>query len=235
MDGASYVVLEPGGSSASHCNDVTADLSAGVASGVGFGTDTLRGVENLASGGGNDSLTGDGHANTFYVGNPCPDALAQQDYVVGGDGSDRIDFNSDFFDYGSSFGAVVVDLAAGTAEQESPYSETDVRVALDSIENVSGSGFEDVILGDDGPNRLSAGPGSRLGGDLIRGGAGDDVLSGPVGSDRVFGDEGSDKLFGDTGNDHLDGGAGSNRVDGGRGRDSCLNPDRDNGAINCEA
>jgi len=229
------VVLRSDGGSGGHCNDVTADLSTGLASGAGFGTDTLDGVENLASGGGDDVLIGDGYGNTFYVGMPCAGAPVQRDSATGGDGSDRIDFNSNTWDYGGSFGAVLVDLSAGTAEQRSPYVDTDAAVALDSIENATGTEFEDTILGSDDPNRLSAGPRYGNGGDVIRGRAGDDVLSGSDSRDEIYGDEGADHIRGYRGNDRLDGGADANIINGGRGKDTCASPDRFNGAVNCEA
>jgi hypothetical protein len=33
-----------------------------------------------------------------------------------------------------------------------------VGIELDSVENVTGTSWEDLIVGDDGPNRLSASP-----------------------------------------------------------------------------
>jgi Ca2+-binding RTX toxin-like protein len=237
-DSANYVVTLRPGSSSSHCNDVTANLSTGIAFGNGFGVDSLKGIENLASGGGQDVLIGDSGNNTFYVGMACPGALVQRDSVAGGAGWDRISFDSNEWDYGSSFGPVAVDLSAGTAEQHnsSPLIETAVSVALDSVENVTGTEYEDTMLGDDRPNRFSAGPSTYSnGGDVMRGRGGDDRLTGSVGPDEIFGDEGADELVGREGNDRLDGGTGANTVDGGKGRDTCQNPDRYNGALDCES
>lgn len=238
VDSANYVVTLRPGSSSSHCNDVTANLSTGIASGTGFGVDSLQGVENVASGGGQDVLIGDSGNNTFYVGMACSGALVQGESVDGGGGWDRISFDSNAWDFGSSFGPVAVDLSAGTAEQHSPspFIETAVSVSLDSIENVTGTEYADTILGDDRPNRFSAGPSTYSdGGDVMRGRGGDDRLSGSVGPDQIHGDEGADEIVGREGNDRLDGGPGTNTVDGGKGRDTCQNPDRYNGAIDCEA
>jgi Ca2+-binding RTX toxin-like protein len=234
IDTGVYVFVQQGSGSGSHCNDITADLSSGVASGEGFGTDALRGVENLAGGAGEDQLTGDAHANTFYVGLPCANTPVEREFVAGGEGRDRIDFSTYWYSDGS-LGPVIVDLAFGTARKVSPFTnpdvQTDALVALDSVENATGSRFKDTIVGDAGPNRLS-GHDSR---DLIRGGGGDDILSGSSGPDEIYGDEGDDELLGEDGNDRLDGGTGSNAVDGGKSRDTCQNPDRYNGALNCEA
>ena len=237
VDSASYVVALGPGTGSSHCNDVTANLSTGIAYGAGFGVDSLQGVENVASGGGQDVLIGDSGNNTFYVGRPCG-APVQRESVAGGDGWDRISFDSNTWDNGSSFGPVAVDLSAGTAGQHSssPVIETAVSVALYSVENVTGTEYGDTILGDDGPNRFSAGPSTYSdGGDVMRGRGGDDRLTGSVGPDEIYGDEGADEIVGREGNDRLDGGTGANTVDGGKGRDTCQNPDRYNGAVACEA
>ena len=71
LDAASYVQLySPDGSSGSHCNTITADLTTGKASGKGFGIDTLHGIEGVRAGGGNDVLIGDEGPNEFYTGFP---------------------------------------------------------------------------------------------------------------------------------------------------------------------
>jgi Ca2+-binding RTX toxin-like protein len=236
VDTVDYMTVLPrGGSLVDHCSTVTADLSAGVGSGTGFGVDTLKGVDNVVTGGGQDVLTGDALANTFYVGKPCLGASMHREIVAGGDGSDRISFDSGYWEYDGAFGAVTVDLGAGTAGQRSDFDATVVEIGLNSIENVTGTEFADVIRGDDGSNRL-AGGGSQSGeGDAIYGGGGNDRLSGSHGRDTVNGDDGDDALRGLSGNDRLDGGPGDNTIDGGRGKDSCQNPDRRNGALSCEA
>ncbi|MFC7725458.1 calcium-binding protein [Nocardioides sp. GCM10028917] len=240
-DVGAYINVRGRISGSSHCNDVTADLSSGVVSAAGFGVDTLNGVENLASGGGNDVLVGNSANNTFYVGSAagaCYDERAPREAVAGGGGWDRISFDSNHFELSSAFGPVVVDLALGTAEQRSlsPFIDAVVGIKLDSIENVTGTEYADTIMGDDGPNRLSDRPSTFSdGGDVIRGRGGDDRLTGSVGPDDLYGDEGADKLVGLEGNDRLDGGTGTNAIDGGKGLDTCQNPDRYNGARNCEA
>ncbi|MFC7725459.1 calcium-binding protein [Nocardioides sp. GCM10028917] len=236
VDTVDYITVLPRGSSlVDHCSTVTADLSAGVGSGAGFGVDALKGVNNVVTGGGQDVLTGDARANTFYVGKPCLGAPIHREIVAGGGGSDRISFDSGPWEYEAAFGPVTVDLVAGTAGQRSDFDATVVEIALNSIENVTGTEFPDVIRGDDSPNRLTTGGGTQSGvGDAIYGGGGDDRLSGSDGRDTINGDEGADTLRGRAGNDRLDGGLDVNTIDGGRGKDSCQNPDRHNGALNCE-
>lgn len=236
VDTVDYMTVLPrGGSLVDHCSTITADLSAGSGSGTGFGVDTLKGVDNVVTGGGQDVLTGDALANTFYVGKPCLGASMHREIVAGGDGSDRISFDSGYWEYDGAFGPVTVDLVAGTAGQRSEFDATVVEIALTSIENVTGTEFADVIRGDDGSNRLTGGGLQSGDGDAIYGGGGDDRLSGSDGRDAIDGEEGDDTLRGLSGNDRLDGGPGDNTVDGGRGEDHCRNPDRYNGALNCEA
>jgi Ca2+-binding RTX toxin-like protein len=65
---------------------------------------------------------------------------------------------------------------------------------LTSIENLTGSAFNDALTGNGANNLLS-------------GGAGHDSLSGGTGNDSLLGGAGLDRLDGGTGNDSLDGGA----------------------------
>lgn len=241
IDVAAFINVRGRMSASSHCSDVRADLGTGVASATGFGVDSLKGVENLASGGGNDVLVGNSTNNTFYVGSgvgACYEERAPREVVAGGGGWDRISFDSIDLELSSAFGPVVVDLAAGTARQRSssPFIDAVVDITLDSVENVTGTEYADTIAGDDGPNRFSSGPWSfGDDGNVMRGRGGNDDLAGSAGPDYIYGDDGQDTIRGYEGNDHLYGGTGSNTVDGGKGRDTCQNPDRYNGALSCEA
>ena len=73
-----------------------------------------------------------------------------------------------------------------------------------SIEGVLGTGFNDVIIGNQMENVFLAGAGD----DYISGGSGDDILNGGAGSDVVIGDDGADRLIGGDGVDTLTGGLG---------------------------
>ena len=57
-----------------------------------------------------------------------------------------------------------------------------------SIENLTGSAFQDILVGDDGINVLDGG----LGRDSLSGGAGNDTLIGGAGADSLVGSEGVD-------------------------------------------
>lgn len=101
----------------------------------------------------------------------------------------------------------------------------------------------DLVVGDDGNNRMWFGAGSdvaygRRGNDLIYAGSGDDFVAAGVGDDTVYGGSGDDvimgqsgrnALFGGDGNDLLMSGVRASVLDGGRGRD-ILQLDLDRGA-----
>lgn len=233
-DIASYVdLLNPGGTS-SHCGDVVADLTRSTGEGPGFGSDTLVEVEGLASGGGNDVLVGDDGPNTFYTGYPCYGVRRPVESVTGGDGADRISFDSNQLEGSSAPGPVRVDLARQTAWWTNGSTGPTVVITMDSIEDATGTGEADVLLGDAGPNTLVSGPWSVFGADVIRGRGGDDRLLGFRGAQRLYGGGGADDLSGGGGADRLDGGPGRNHNDGGLGIDVCRRPASVTGAIACE-
>jgi Ca2+-binding RTX toxin-like protein len=150
---------------------VTVDLAAGTA--TGWGTDALSGIDTIIGTEWDDTLTGDAGDNAF-VGGLGDDVL---------DGRAGVD-QAAFFD---SFEPVVVDLAAGT----SVGWGDDTLVA---IEDVTGSGRADVLIGDNGPNRIAGGSGA----DEISGAGGDDVLLGNRGTDEADGGEGTDACDAET-------------------------------------
>lgn len=254
-DVASYVYVLHHADGSRHCHPITADLAAETASGVGFGTDTLNSIEGVWSGGGSDVLVGDSAANTFYTGSldnesPQCDDPAPSESVSGGGGADRIRFDTNEFEDQLSTGPVRVDLALQTARWRNEGGRPAIALTLDSIENVTGTEQRDVIMGDDGPNRLSGGGwyvGDVMQGrggadhlyghggrDRFYGGAGPDVLYGGRNADRLRGGLGADRLFGSNGNDRLGGGSGRNRNAGGAGTDTCMHPGRGPRALSCE-
>lgn len=76
------------------------------------------------------------------------------------------------------------------------------------VENATGGGGADVILGNHVGNRLAGGDGN----DLLEGRAGADALDGQGGDDRLSGGDGDDRMSGGSGNDQLRGGAGNDRL-----------------------
>jgi Ca2+-binding RTX toxin-like protein len=78
-----------------------------------------------------------------------------------------------------------VSLATGTGSGSS--AEGDV---LEEIENLTGSAFDDTLIGNDLVNVLTGGAGA----DMINGGGGDDLLVGGAGNDDIIGGDGIDTL-----------------------------------------
>ena len=156
---------------------VNVNLATGTAQ-DGYGnTDTLVGIELAYGSRFDDTLTGGNAAHDGFEGF---EGRGGNDVISGGSGSD-------FVLYEESPGAVFVDLAAGTATdgwilQGAVAPGTDV---LSSIENASGSRFDDTLIGTAARNFLFGNDGS----DTLTGGAGDDNLSGEEdfdGRDRDF-------------------------------------------------
>jgi Ca2+-binding RTX toxin-like protein len=85
----------------------------------------------------------------------------------------------------------------------------------DSIENLTGTQFRDILTGDARDNVLDGG-GSA---DFLYGGLGSDTLIGGGGSDWLYGEGGNDLILAGTENDHAFGGAGNDTVYGHEGDD----------------
>ena len=194
---------------------VTLDLSVLTAQNTGFGNDTIIGFENVRTGSGADSVTGDANDNIFFDGGGA-------DSYNGAAGSDTVD-------YTNVTAALTVNLNTTTAQSASTGGDI-----LSNIENVTGSlTAANTLTGGNGTaNRLVGGSavdfliGAGLGDTLI-GGAGNDVLFGDYvngfnstagiadGDDVLDGGAGSDSLVGGLGNDTLRGGDGDDILVGG--------------------
>ena len=155
---------------------VTINLAEDIVQGGHAEGDVLTEIENIIGSAHDDVLVGNDDANR----------------LEGGAGADRLDgrAGSDWASYRGSNEGVSVDLAEGTAE--GGHAQGDV---ITNIENLTGSGFADVLRGDGNANRLA-------------GEGGDDRLWGAGGDDVLAGGDGDDWLLGSTGADQLDGGAG---------------------------
>ena len=141
----------------------------------GLGIDTVKisistyaltaNVENLdmSAASGPITVTGNSLANTFYM----ADGAAVT--VNGGSGNDTVN-------YSSSSLYVVVDLASQTTDGDA------VDDTLTSIENVTGTAFDDDLRGTAGAN-------------VLDGGAGADILEGRGGNDTYFVDDAGDSVI----------------------------------------
>jgi Ca2+-binding RTX toxin-like protein len=115
------------------------------------------------------------------LGGPGNDPLsggAGDDLLQGGGGNNTLDggAGNNTASYANAPSGVTVNLATGTAANG--YGGTDT---LTSIESVTGSAFNDTLIGDAGDNSLSGGAGN----DTLIGGAGNNALDGGAGTDTV--------------------------------------------------
>jgi hypothetical protein len=158
--------------------------------GAGTGNAVTDDIALLGGGGANDITGGDG-ADTL-VGGPGNDhlsgrggndqllGLAGADILESGSGDDSVDggAGADTVSYVQNPKGISVDLAIGGPQSKGDGIGTDM---LTGVENVLGSGFADVVRGDDASNRL-------------QGSDGNDVLEGRGGADELAGDAGADLL-----------------------------------------
>jgi Ca2+-binding RTX toxin-like protein len=156
------------------------------------GDDTLAGTmasNSIGGLAGNDRIYGLGGNDSLY-GNEGDDILEGgigRDYLSGGLGIDRAS-------YANAADAVVVNL---TSPAENAGEAAGDR--YNSIENLWGSAFDDILTGNAGANTLM-------------GDRGNDILEGLSGNDRIFGADGNDILQGGPGADYLSGGLGADRA-----------------------
>jgi Ca2+-binding RTX toxin-like protein len=186
----------------------------------GGGADTIKGL------GGNDTLRGEGGS----------------DKLVGGEGDDVLDGGStgstgNTADFSDSLSPVSASLVSNTASGVG----SDTMVA---IENLTGSKFNDTLIGSDANNQISGGGGDDTlsglkGVDKLFGAGGNDTLRGGPGNDGLVGDGGADSLFGEEADDRLtskDGVEGNDSVDGGTHvtGDTCITDATEVSIVGCE-
>jgi Ca2+-binding RTX toxin-like protein len=155
----------PGSDVASYeaaAGSISADLDELTATGAA-GTDFIHSIEGIYGSDFDDAVAGNSVANTFR----------------GNGGNDLLDGRGglDTADYQLAPAAVIVDLTTGTA------SGGDDNDTLTSIENVTGSAFNDTLTGNTLANTIAGGAGN----DVISGGGASDVLAGGAGDDTIDG------------------------------------------------
>lgn len=138
------------------------DLGYGLIDGV---TITVSGIEDAATGDGDDSLVGNGTDNRFTSGRG-------DDQQQGGSGADRL--------YGGSGN----DTLRGEQDDDSLFGGS----MADELLAAAG---DDLVWGGDGFDQLGGGSGA----DLLWGGSGEDRLNGGSGSDTVTGGSGNDTFI----------------------------------------
>ncbi|WP_109122336.1 DUF4347 domain-containing protein, partial [Azospirillum sp. TSO22-1] len=156
---------------------ITVNLVSGVHTGDAM-NDVFNGIEIIAGSNYADNFTG-GIGNDWFRGGAGNDTLiggAGADVLEGGDG---IDYTT----YIDSTAGVTVNL--GTGWGSGGHAQND---SITGIENVTGSNYADVLIGDLEANVLEGGNGN----DTLTGGTGDDTLIGGAGADSMDGGGGFD-------------------------------------------
>jgi Ca2+-binding RTX toxin-like protein len=159
---------------------VSINLDSGYAAGGDAEGDTFLGFENVTGSAFADWIFGDGGRNVINGG-------AGNDVLMGGGGADALiggaGIDTAIYSYATS--AVDVNLWLNAGSLGESAGDT-----LSGIENVTGSGYNDALIGNDGNNRLD-------------GSAGDDWISSTGGSDTLIGGAGNDTLLGGAGADYF--------------------------------
>lgn len=222
---------------------LTMDLGAGTYTLQG-GTNSITGVEiikatqvddNIVTGnlggitvfgnGGDDKLTG-GNGIQILWGGAGDDTLsggAGNDKLYGGVGKDTLEGGAgiDLASYYDAGGGVEVYLNFGTATGAAGND------TLTGIENLTGSAFDDRLIGDAGRNVFYGNNGNDIiktkgGNDVVHGGNGNDKIYGDAGNETLNGNAGDDVVFGLAGEDTLTGFLGEDYLSGGQGNDTLL-------------
>ena len=205
---------------------VSVSLETGAADGGTASGDVLQDIENLRGSDHNDTLIGDAEYSVLTArgGDDVLAGLAFQDILVGGSGADTAD-------YSASNAGVTATLEIGVFGLGG-HAQFDF---LNSIENLRGSDFGDVLIGDGGANVLTG----FAGDDILHGGAGADTADYEMSPEGISiflgaqvgygagGHAGGDELYdienlqGSNFDDYLRGNDGVNFL-GGRGGDDLL-------------
>ena len=164
-----------------------------------------RGDDTLEGGAGADELAGDAGKDTAsYAGSPMSVTVRlHSQQAMGGDAEGDLFSN-------------LVDAEYSVFDDEGEETGKATERVPD-IENLRGSGMDDILAGDSRDNMIWGGDGD----DKLYGGphGGNDELHGQDGDDMLFGGRGDDTLNGGDGDDMLSGGPDNDKYDGGDGDD----------------
>ena len=213
---------------------MTVDLNKGVIMQSNMLAGYVSGIEDVNGSAFGDTLTGDSGMNILH-------GSDGNDVLEGGLGDDSLygDIGQDTAAYTSATAAVTVSLLLQDQYQDTGSAGSDY---LDSIENLTGSKYNDTLTGDSNANMLDGGAGA----DVMKGGLGDDTYVVGNSFDNVGErlNEGMDTVLssitytlpsnveiltltgtanlnatGNSDNNTLNGNAGNNLLDGGAGAD----------------
>ena len=155
------------------------------------------------------------------------------DLLEGGLGADTLD-GGDGIDtavYLRATDGVLVNLSRGVGLRNEARGDRFV-----DIEQIIGSGFGDVLIGNDLVNRIEGRAGDdRISGldgaDVLLGGSGVDVITGGFGNDRIFGAVDPDNLFGGNDEDELFGGGADDFLNGNNAADTLYGGEGDDNLV----
>ncbi|MEZ5691991.1 MAG: calcium-binding protein [Rickettsiales bacterium] len=191
--GADYMNGFGGTAIASYADSIAAVniiLSTNVNTGGDAQGDSLVGVPNIIGSDFDDTIIGDGFANSLY-GGLGDDLLAGRgfggNHMDGGDGVDTVS-------YAESSQVVSINLDSTGSQGWGASGDT-----LVSIENLIGSAYNDTLA-------------AKSSGSVIHAGSGNDTINGRAGSDTIYGENGNDTIYAGAGNDTVYGGAGDDLI-----------------------
>ncbi|NRP70623.1 Bifunctional hemolysin/adenylate cyclase [Ensifer psoraleae] len=147
---------------------------------LGVITEVLKGNDSISGGNladvllafdGNDIINGNGGNDILW-------GYAGNDTIIGGTGGDEVNGGTgvDTASYATSTRNVVASLANSAINSNDALGDKYI-----SIENLTGTNYNDTLYGNAGANTLSGG----VGNDVLVGGAGADALYGSSGTDTV--------------------------------------------------
>ena len=184
---------------------ITVDLADPAANAGAASGDLYFSMEGIRGSSFGDDLRGSDAAD-YLGGGDGQDILFGRngnDALLGGDGDDTLNggIGADVLNGGAGIdtasyidGVETAYIDLGNSSQNSGAAMGDVLI---DIENVSGTGFADVIWGNGLDNQLLGNDGR----DFLAGGAGNDALTGGAGDDFLSGGSGDDALIGGSGFD----------------------------------
>jgi Ca2+-binding RTX toxin-like protein len=202
---------------------IAKDATFGAGQPVVLSDSTANPGITLVGGDGDDILTGGGGDDVLA-------GSRGDDMLTGMDGNDRLDtgpgpgtLDGLMLDGGAGidtadFSGMFVPVEANLGEGGAAYGEGGYD--LDGMENLVGTAFADLLVGDDAANAIDCGGGDDetygMGDkDRIHGGGGDDTLHGIGGGDSLDGGDGDDTLHGGDSGDGIEGGSGGDTIHGG--------------------
>jgi Ca2+-binding RTX toxin-like protein len=217
--------------------------------------DTFANIDNLIGGKGNDVLTGDGNANELIYGadgNDTIEGRGGSDNLVGGLGTDTLTYANSAAGVTVSLSKQGATLATGEIDTGNPNPHTQSggdaqNNQIWGFENLTGSGYDDILSGSGTANTLDGGAGiDTLDYSYIIDSAKNvtvalgayDTKTGNVGQTKTSGNTGDfdnvrnfENVTGGGGNDKLTGNSRDNILNGGGGNDTLTGADGDDTLI----